>query len=97
MRSEFATGSACVSLNLGFQVRQALRLLLDAADYADDLGRDFWDFALVIRELRAAGLSDNDLRWLARIPTERTGTNRSGDSCWFSPGFSFSGAFLLVH
>jgi hypothetical protein len=34
---------------------------------------------------------------LARIPTERTGTNRSGDFCWFFPGFSFSGAFLLVH
>ena len=65
MRIEFATGSACLSLNLGSQVRKALRLLLDAAEYADDLDRDLWDFALMIRELRAVGLSDNDLRWLA--------------------------------
>src|SRR5271157_228506 len=101
MRSEFVTSSACLSLDLGSQVRQALRLLLDAADYADDLGRDIWDFAVVIRDLRALGLSDNDLRWLAckgivdvavevTEPGEAVRTFRPSGSAMFSDRACFS-------
>jgi hypothetical protein len=39
--------------------------LLQAYDYAEDCGRDVWQFALEWPELAARGLSRNDLRWLA--------------------------------
>jgi hypothetical protein len=38
--------------------------LREAFDTALHLQRDVWDFAVEIRELRDAGLSDTDLRWL---------------------------------
>jgi hypothetical protein len=41
-----------------------LACLLQAADYAKDCGRALWEFAVDLAELRAAGLLDNDLRWL---------------------------------
>jgi hypothetical protein len=41
-----------------------LALLAQAHWYANDLGRDRWDFAVEIRSLRRAGLSLSDLRWL---------------------------------
>jgi hypothetical protein len=41
-----------------------MRLLLQGYDYAAELGRDRWDFAVEYPALRLAGLSTNDLRWL---------------------------------
>jgi hypothetical protein len=41
-----------------------LEQLLDAYQYAKDVGRDVWDFAVEIRSLRDAGLTRSDLRWL---------------------------------
>ena len=38
--------------------------LLNAMDYARDVQRPSWDFAVEIEELRAAGLVNSDLRWL---------------------------------
>jgi hypothetical protein len=43
----------------------ALAILLEAYDYARQLLRPAWDFAVEIRCLRAAGLTHSDLRWLA--------------------------------
>jgi len=42
----------------------ALWLLHRAADYAGNAGRSPWDFAIGVQQLRAAGFSDGDLRWL---------------------------------
>jgi hypothetical protein len=42
-----------------------LRLLFDGSSYARELGRDRWEFAVEIEFLNAAGLTNNDLRWLA--------------------------------
>jgi hypothetical protein len=39
-------------------------LLLEAYDYAQQLERSVWDFAVEIDTLQAAGLSNSDLRWL---------------------------------
>jgi hypothetical protein len=45
-------------------LRAGLQLLLTAARYAEELDRDAWDFAVEISHLRAAGLTNSDLRWL---------------------------------
>lgn len=42
-----------------------LAMLLQARTYAAVLDRGKWDFAVEIRLLREAGLSNSDLRWLA--------------------------------
>jgi hypothetical protein len=42
----------------------ALATLLDAHQYAADLQRPIWDFAVEWPQLAAAGLTSNDLRWL---------------------------------
>jgi len=41
-----------------------LRALWEGYRYADGLGRDRWEFAVEMEFLRAAGLNNNDLRWL---------------------------------
>lgn len=41
-----------------------LEILLEAYDYACELQRTTWDFAVEIQYLRAANLSNSDLRWL---------------------------------
>jgi hypothetical protein len=43
---------------------QAIYRLLKASKYAEDTGRNPWEFALTIGELRRDGVSENDLRWL---------------------------------
>ncbi len=44
--------------------RAALSMLLQSSEYAEELGRSVWDFAVEISVLRKAGLSNSDLRWL---------------------------------
>jgi hypothetical protein len=44
--------------------RDALELLLQAHEYARELQRSPWDFALELEALRQAGLNYNDCRWL---------------------------------
>ncbi len=43
---------------------EALALLLQAHDYALELGQDSWDMAVELEILRSAKLSNSDLRWL---------------------------------
>ena len=42
----------------------ALRQLMDAYEYANELDRSAWDFAVEITVLRKLGLNNSDLRWL---------------------------------
>jgi hypothetical protein len=46
------------------KIRSGLRLLLQAFEYAGQLGRNPWDFAVEIASLRLAGLNESDFRWL---------------------------------
>ena len=43
---------------------EALAQLLQSYDYAEELDRSAWDFAVEISVLRKLGLSNSDLRWL---------------------------------
>lgn len=45
-------------------LRSSLRMLLHSHDYAHNVSRVIWDFAIEVQRLREAGLSDCDLRWL---------------------------------
>src|SRR5438128_2711317 len=56
-----ASGAKEVAIGL----RRALALLLQGYDYGQELGRPVWEFAVEIAELKAAGATNNDLRWLA--------------------------------
>lgn len=44
--------------------RRGLFLLAQAHEYAAELQRDVWDFAVELSSLREAGLTNSDLRWL---------------------------------
>jgi len=46
------------------ELQKALDLLLQAREYAEELDRDAWDFAVELKCLREAGLTNNDVRWL---------------------------------
>ena len=45
-------------------VAEGLRLLLSAHDYANHTATELWQFALETDELRRAGLTNNEFRWL---------------------------------
>jgi hypothetical protein len=45
-------------------IERAVSLLREAAVYAEQFGRDHWDFAVDLKSFLAAGCSLNDLRWL---------------------------------
>jgi hypothetical protein len=46
-------------------LHEAMGLLLQAHDYAADLEQDAWDLAVEVHVLRAAKLTNSDLRWLS--------------------------------
>lgn len=46
-------------------IHAAMCLLHEAYDYSQDVGLSVWEFAVEIRRLRDAGVSNSDLRWLA--------------------------------
>ena len=46
------------------KLEHVLSPLLEASEYATDTGRDFWDFAISIRQLIRLGASETDMRWL---------------------------------
>lgn len=52
------------AVRLDKRLQTGLNILLAAFDYAAELHRDVWDFAVEIGELRDAGLRGADLRWL---------------------------------
>lgn len=45
-------------------LHESLALLLQAYEYAEELDQDEWDFAVELQVLRAARLTNSDLRWL---------------------------------
>lgn len=47
--------------------RRALRLLLEAGDYAHRVAGDPWEFAVDIQQFRRLRLTENDLRFLIRM------------------------------
>jgi hypothetical protein len=49
------------------RLQQGLALLVEAARYAEQTHCDPWEFAVEIDQLRAIGLSKNDLRFLIRL------------------------------
>lgn len=44
--------------------RRAIYRLRTARNYAEDTGRNAWEFAVTISELRRDGVGENELRWL---------------------------------
>lgn len=53
-----------VATSVRIRLRDALALLARATEYAQELDRDVWDFAIEGQELKSVGLDVNDLRWL---------------------------------
>ena len=49
---------------LSSRIVEAITLLLQARQYADDARSDIWNFAVEIGDLYQVGLTKNDLRWL---------------------------------
>jgi hypothetical protein len=60
---------------------RALEHLLEALDTARDVAHDIWDFALDLAGLRAAGVSDSELRWAVVVGyvDHRMETTRAGE------------------
>lgn len=54
------------SAEANWPIKRGLWLLLQAYDYAHELGCDAWDFAVEISNLLASGMTHSDLRWLVR-------------------------------
>ena len=69
-------------LALTFEALPALRILMRAAAYAEDVGGDPWQFAVELSELEAAGLTRTDLRWLLgkSFATQAQETTIPGDA-----------------
>src|SRR5690349_13773833 len=53
-----------VNGRLSHSLQLAVSRLLVARNYAEDAGRNVWDFAVTIAELRRDGVTENELRWL---------------------------------
>jgi hypothetical protein len=62
--NRLALGVSGSRAQLSRSARGAILRLLKADNYARDTGRDSWEFAVTIAELRRDGVSENDLRWL---------------------------------
>jgi hypothetical protein len=65
----FPSEAACLD-----STRGALQLLLQAWDFAVNLGLPGWQFALEIQNLRAVGTTDSALRWLVHRGYVQYGT-----------------------
>ncbi len=88
--------------SMGNRGLSALAYLVEAADFARELGRDPWDFAVEIQTLREMGLTNNDLRWLVckNLLEHRQETTTVGDtSRVFQPdrplSFSENACFVI--
>jgi hypothetical protein len=51
-------------LDIAPRMHRVFSLLLDAYEYAAQLDRTRWDFAVEVRELCSVGLTSSDFRWL---------------------------------
>jgi hypothetical protein len=69
-RAESARGSSGTTefrsdeISLAPRMKAVLAALLEALEYAEDLGGSPWDFAIEISSMRRLKLSNSDLRWL---------------------------------
>lgn len=52
------------AMELTPSMRRGMELLTVAYDYAREVQRDDWEFALEIQSLAAAGVNNSELRWL---------------------------------
>ncbi|HTU26817.1 MAG TPA: hypothetical protein VMF30_15520 [Pirellulales bacterium] len=71
-----------------------MAILREAAVYAEQFGRDRWDFAVDVKSLVAAGCNLNDLRWLlcagfALHGIEIRGVNSTSRQFKLSQGMTF--------
>jgi hypothetical protein len=78
-----------------------LALLLEATEFAQEVDRDVWDFAVEATALRRAGLSKSALRWLTckgYVEHAREVTKRADDGRRFRPdgNLSFTRRSCLV-
>jgi len=64
MKARKAADSPPDDVEITQHIRQGLRHLLQAQQYADQLERDAWDFAVEISSLHQLGITRSDLRWL---------------------------------
>ena len=83
------------------QLRPALGLLLHAWHCAHDCQSDAWDFAVEVADLRAAGFTTTDLRWLFRKgyvyhAVEKTKPGRERRLFGSRGGLLFSGRSCFV-
>jgi hypothetical protein len=88
---------------LSKSMHRSLYQLLRGSKYARNTGRDVWEFALTIDELRRAGVSASDLRWLVcrgyiehAEELVKTGKDRSFDH-EVSLRFSKRSAFVITN
>lgn len=102
MSSGFQKDQLCAR-SLPENIRAGLTLLKQAYDYARDLDRDVWEFAVEIRALREAGLISSDLRWLTwkgyvehGDETTELGMDRRQFSWHRTPTFSKQTCFVLT-
>jgi hypothetical protein len=66
MNNDFVRCSEWLGTRITFRMHQALELMAVSLSYSEDLGCIPWEFSVPVAELRSAGLSDNDFRWLIR-------------------------------
>lgn len=81
--------------------QNAVALLLEASQFARELGREAWDFSLEIATLRETGLTCSDLRWLVckgylEQANEVTSIGHAGRMFEPAPLLSFTAATCFV-
>jgi hypothetical protein len=64
-------------------VRAAFRYLAEAWQFAEELARNPWDFAVEVQSLREMGLNNNDFRWMVckNLAEHAREVTAVGDSC----------------
>jgi hypothetical protein len=99
----YAPGKTPVLQHIFKRGHAALRMLYEAAIYAQDVNHSAWDFSLEIGLLKEGGLAHSDLRWLlCKGFLEQAGEIDSGESktrCFQPTGnlsFSQSSCFVLT-
>jgi hypothetical protein len=63
-KPQVVAASRLIPSKIPARLGPALSLLLEAHDYAQDLGQSIWDFAVELSSLRQLSLTRSDFRWL---------------------------------
>jgi hypothetical protein len=104
MRSTISDRSSeCSTAAVSPSMIPGLLQLLEADAYAREVGRSKWDFAVEIDSLRAAGLTNGDLRWLVckgylehALETTPAGSETRSFGMEASLSFSQGSCFVLT-